>query len=155
MVSAVTLLIAAAELDDAGVEWWVMDGTCLSLVRSGGMESWQKDIDLGVWDIEEARSVLMKAGFPPTADIPNQFKSVGRLDVTGHRRDGSRVLVEYDEQIIYGFSGHLFDHFGTVAALGRMFPTPHPVAVYLTEHYGDWQTVEKRWDWKSSPPCVV
>lgn len=155
MVTAETLLRAATDLDAAGVPWWVMDGTCLSLVRSGGLEPWQLDIDLGVWDVEEAASVLLAAGWQDSERLPNQFKARGKLDVTGHRRDGGRVLVAYQEGVVYGFSAHLFDGFGTVAALGREFPTPHPVGEYLEEHYGDWRTPIKTWDWKTSPPCIV
>lgn len=150
-----TLLKAAADLDAARVTWWVMDGLCLSLVRSGSLEPWQLDLDIGVWDIGEARQVLMEAGWPQLEYAPNQFKSVKKLDVAGHRRDGDRVYVDYLFGVTYGFSGHLFDRFGTVEALGRTFPTPHPVGDYLTEHYGDWRTPVKTWDWETSAPCIV
>jgi phosphorylcholine metabolism protein LicD len=150
----VTLLKAAKDLDAAGVVWWVMDGTCLSLVRSGGLEPWQKDIDLGVWDIVEARSVLMKAGWPDLENLPNQFKSSDKLDVTAHRREGEKVVVDYIDGVTYEFSGRLFDEFGTVRALRRSFLTPHPVEEYLTEHYGDWRTPVKEWVWHKSPPCI-
>jgi hypothetical protein len=149
-----TLLKAADDLDAAGVVWWVMDGTCLSLVRSGDLEPWQKDIDLGVWDIEEARRVLSAAGWPDLQPIANQFKSSGKLDVTGHRRDGDLVLVDYLDNVTYQFSARLFDTFGTVEALGRTFLTPSPVEDYLTEHYGDWRTPVKEWAWDKSPPCI-
>lgn len=149
-----TLLKAADDLDAAGVVWWVMDGTCLLLVRSGVLEPWQQDIDLGVWDIAEARAVLLAAGWPDRHPIPNQFKSVGMLDVTGHRRDGDLVLVDYLDNVTYQFSGRLFDTFGTLEALGRTFLTPSPVDEYLTEHYGDWRTPVKEWVWHKSPPCI-
>jgi hypothetical protein len=155
MVRAETLLRAAADLDAAGVVWWVMDGTCLSLVRSGRMERWQEDVDVGVWDIAEATGVLRRAGWQDAEFAPNQFKSTGKLDVAGHRRDGDRVMVDYLNGVTYAFSAHLFDGFGTVRAFGREFLTPHPVDEYLTEHYGDWRTPVKTWDWETSPPCIV
>jgi len=154
MVEMATLLKAARTLDDAGVFWWVIDGTCLSLVRSGGMEDWQMDVDLGVWDVAAAIAALKAAGWPDKGTYPNQFKSEGKLDVLGHRREGDRVLVDYIESITYGFSGYLFDDFATVTVDGYAFRTPSPVEDYLTEHYGDWRTPVKEWVWQKAP-CVA
>jgi hypothetical protein len=154
-MNADILLRAAQHLDDAGVVWWVTDGTCLSLVRSGVLEPWQKDIDFGVWDIGVAREVLKSAGWPDLHVIRNQFKTSGMLDVSGHRREGDWVVVEYINEISYEFSARLFDSFGTVEALGRKFLTPNPVEDYLAEHYGEgWRTPVKVWQWDESPPCI-
>ena len=154
MVKMETLVRAGEILDEAGIEWWVIDGTCLSLVRSGKMEEWQMDVDVGVWDIPAATAALKAAGWADVGTYKNQFKSGGKLDVLGHRREGDQVLVEYIENVTYGFSARLFDEFGTVEAEGYTFRTPSPVEDYLTEHYGDWRTPIKEWVWQKAP-CVV
>jgi hypothetical protein len=154
MVELSTLVSAGRTLDAAGIVWWVIDGTCLSLVRSGGMEEWQMDVDVGVWDVAGATAALKRDGWPDKGTWPNQFKSKGKLDVLGHRREGDQVLVHYVEDVMYGFSAHLFDNFGTVVAGDYEFRTPAPVEEYLSEHYGDWRTPVKEWVWQAAP-CVV
>ena len=154
MMDLNTLVKAGRTLDAAGIVWWVIDGTCLSLVRSGRMEEWQQDIDVGVWDIAGATAALKAARWPDKGTFANQFKSVGKLDVCGHRRDGDRVFVDYLENVTYSFSGSLFDEFGTVEVGGHTFQTPSPVEQYLSEHYGDWRTPVKTWDWRR-PPCLA
>jgi hypothetical protein len=154
MMDLNTLVKAGQVLDAAGIVWWVIDGTCLSLVRSGRMEEWQQDVDVGVWDIAGATAALKAARWPDKGTFPNQFKSAGKLDVCGHRRDGDRVLVDYLENVTYGFSGNLFDEFGTVTVNGHTFRTPSPVEQYLSEHYGEWRTPVKEWDWRR-PPCLA
>jgi hypothetical protein len=150
-----TLIRAGKTLDAAGIEWWVVDGTCLSLVRSGRMEEWQQDVDLGVWDIAVAARVMREAGWKDRQICPNQFKSSGKLDIVGHRRAGDQVLVDYLDNVTYGFSARLFDEFGTVTVDGDKFLTPSPVEDYLTEHYGNWRIPVKEWNWKTSPRCVI
>jgi hypothetical protein len=154
MVEMSTLINAGKALDNAGVVWWVIDGTCLSLVRSGRMEEWQKDVDVGVWDIPAATDALKEAGWVDRGTYANQFKSTGKLDVVGHRRDGDRVLCDYLEGVTYGFSAYLFDTFGSVTVDGHTFRTPHPVEDYLVEHYVDWRTPVKEWVWQEAP-CVA
>ena len=155
MVSMDTLHRAARTLDAAGVEWWLIDGTCLSLVRSGLMESWQADVDIGVWDIPAATQALQDDEWPTVGAFPNQFKSHGKLDVLGHRREGDLVVSDYLENTTYRFSAHLFDRFDTVTVDGYPFKVPSPVGQYLTEHYGeDWRTPIQTWDWRYAP-CAV
>jgi hypothetical protein len=149
-----TLLDVAKTFDDAGVFWWVTDGTCLSLIRSGRIEEWQKDIDVGVWDVVEAEAALRAAGWADVATYPNQVKATGKLDVCGHRVDGDRVVVDLQQGVSYGFSAYLFEQFGEVEVDGYTFRTPHPVGDYLVEHYGDWRTPVEEWDWMT-PPCLV
>lgn len=145
-----TLIRAGETLDAAGIEWWVVDGTCLSLVRSGRIEEWQQDVDLGVWDIAATKQAMRAAGWPNREICANQFKSSGMLDIVGHRRSGDRVLVDYLDNVTYSFSGDLFNMFETVQVDGHAFRVPSPVEQYLTEHYGDWRTPIKKWDWKAA-----
>jgi phosphorylcholine metabolism protein LicD len=155
MVEFATLARAAKVLDKAKIEWWLIDGTCLSMVRSETMEDWQKDIDVGVWEIAPARAALLKAGWKDFGSWPYQFKSDGKLDMLAHRRDGDRVLVDYVEDVTYGFSGHLFDKFDSVTVHGHTFKIPSPVDQYLSEHYGDWRTpITRGWIWQEAP-CVT
>jgi hypothetical protein len=150
-----TLVEAGRVLDAAGVDWWVTDGMCLSLVRSGRVEDWQQDVDVGVWDIWAATQALTGAGWPVRAKAHNQFKGAGMLDVTGHRRTERHVYADFPENVSYRFSAHLFDRFEHVTVDGHTFRVPSPVHDYLTEHYGDWRTPVKEWNWRKSPVCAV
>lgn len=151
-------LKAAAELDAAGVFWWLSDGSALGCHRDGQFIASDGDIDLGVW-IESIPLVAKALTGEDTRTRGHQVWRVSdeiKIDVHGHERAGDTVFFRLGtrSELRYEFPAHLFEDFEFGTLYGRSVLLPSPIEEYLTAHYGDWQTPTSKWKWNSSPPCL-
>lgn len=153
---------AAKTLDEAGVTWWLSDGSVLGAVREGRLLPWDPDVDLGVWhgDMPAVRAAFLAAGWPLKRDLPGQLWAVRsgvKVDLHGHERIGDAVSYELARgRLAYQFPGRLFDRFTPIEIHGVKAQVPAPPHDYLAAHYGtDWRTPRQRWRWNLDPPCVV
>lgn len=152
-------LDAAMRLDEAGILWWLSDGSALGCHREGAFIDSDFDVDIGVW-IESIPAVWEVLQGEPTRDRDHQLWRMDRgikVDVHGHEREGDKVFFRLGRQaeLRYVFPAYLFDGFETATFYDRPVLLPSPIDDYLTAHYGDWRTPTSKWRWDSSPPCLV
>jgi len=156
-VPAAVLVTVAEHLDRSGLLWWLSNGTALGCWREDRLLPWDGDLDLGCWDhdlpaVKQALQPAMKV----TRDRPEHLMgrvSGTKVDVHGHRRDGTKVSYELLKgRLRYEFSADLFDTFETVLFYGRAVRLPSPTDRYLSEAYGPgWETPVKAWNFRTAP----
>lgn len=140
-------------LDGAGIEFFLGDGTALGCVRDGDFISFDKDIDIGVWDsvpreritalldesddfwIEEKRDARY-------ADILicGRYRDAVAIDIFFYKREKDYVwhgLRHADHEVRWRQTP--FD-LAPVEFHNAHYLIPSPVERYLSELYEDWRT---------------
>lgn len=153
---------AADALNDAGITWWLSDGTVLGHIREGRFLATDPDVDLGVWigDMPAARKALAPLG-TLGRDRPHQLNvTVGgvKVDVHGHERDGDRVWFRLgrNSELRYVFPARVFDRLQPTIFYLRHCLMPSPPESYLEAHYGpDWLKPRAAWRWDKDPACLT
>jgi len=160
-----------------GLEWYVISGTFLGIVREGGWLAHDYDIDLGVHaeklDIDAVRTaiaaspsmilrkedwqtrIIERDGVPELERLAVLFKIVHRTGINvdlfiHHLEDGVRW---------HGSSIHRWDNADfaltayELAGMTVMGPAEHDR--YLTENYGDWRTPVTDFNSTTGTPNMV
>lgn len=148
--------------------WWIDAGTCLGAIREHAFIDHDEDIDIGIHGDEVAQELavlLAQKGF----EVNHIFGQKGNGYELAMQRDGVKVdfffydhnddrltvsLWKQGKQIFLDHSAYLFENLAEIDFLGIKVKTPHPVEEYLTERYGDWKTVVKKWDWANDPKNI-
>lgn len=140
-------------LDAAGIQFFLGDGTALGCVRDGGFISFDKDIDVGVWDsvprerittlLEESDNFWIEEKRDPRyADILicGRYRDAVAIDIFFYKREKDYVwhgLRHADHEVRWRQTP--FD-LVSVEFQGDHYLVPSPVERYLTELYEDWRT---------------
>jgi tetratricopeptide (TPR) repeat protein len=139
-------------LDAAGIEFFLGDGTALGCVRDSDFISFDKDIDIGVWDsvprekitalLEESDNFWIEEKRDPRyADILicGRYRDVVAIDIFFYKRERDYVwhgLRHADHEIRWRQTP--FD-LVPVEFRKTSYLLPSPVERYLTELYEDWR----------------
>lgn len=138
-------------LDRAGIEFFLISGTLLGLVREGKLLEHDQDIDIGLW--EEVDPVALKKALLAHGCfhlLPEDYPGCLRA------------------KHLQGIAIDLFTHYRTPRSywhgggkvrwhnqpfslqqmniLNQMFNVPASAEIYLQENYGDWQQEKKGFD---------
>jgi LicD family len=140
-------------LDGAGIEFFLGDGTALGCVRDGDFISFDKDIDIGVWDSvpREKVTALLDASDefwieerrdPRYADILicGRYRDVVAIDIFFYKHEKDYVwhgLRHGDHEVRWRQTP--FD-LVPVEFRKTRYLIPSPVERYLSELYEDWRT---------------
>lgn len=162
-------------LDQAGVKFWLVDGTALGIVRDGNFILWDADMDMRVlatdWDFPIMFKKFRDKGFcckksinlklygdKPSGSV---FHKQGiRVDMCmGYYYPPGDLIVVLANHPISGvtvlpasfFRGEYFVEF-----LGTKVRVPNPPEDYLDLHYGkDWRIPVKTKGWSGSVPISI
>lgn len=140
-------------LDDAGIQFFLGDGTALGCVRDGDFISFDKDIDIGVWDsvpreritalLDESDDFWIEEKRDPRyADILicGCYRDTVAIDIFFYKREKDYVwhgLRHADHEVRWRQTP--FD-LTSVEFRGAHYLIPSPVERYLIELYEDWRT---------------
>ena len=140
-------------LDDAGIQFFLGDGTALGCVRDSDFISFDKDIDVGVWDSvpRERITALLEASDdfwieenrdPRYADILicGRYRDAVAIDIFFYKREKDYLwhgLRHADHEVRWRQTP--FD-LAPVEFHGAHYLIPSPVERYLVELYEDWRT---------------
>ena len=140
-------------LDGDGIQFFLGDGTALGCVRDGSFISFDKDIDIGVWDSvpRERITALLEASDdfwieekrdPRYADILicGRYRDAVAIDIFFYKREKDYVwhgLRHADHEVRWRQTP--FD-LAPVEFHGAHYLIPSPVERYLVELYEDWRT---------------
>lgn len=151
-----------AALKQAKTPFFLISGTLLGCVRSGGILGHDKDIDVGVMetpelDREAVHAALTGSGVflvkpyeKPTL-LRLQHASGVVIDLFWHRHEDGRVMHE-------GMKTKWWNTpFDLVSApfLGGSYLIPDDHARYLGENYGDWQVVDPEFETFVDTPNMI
>lgn len=152
------LLEVAAELDAAGLPFFLMQGTALGAYRDGGFTPTERDIDLGF---------LYEEFAPLAVDLANKFSFLRykvewiakpfqcvrtlKLQKPGVRMDlvslarwrDKRFCANADPALTYALvhEAQIIENWEPLELFGRTFYVPSPIEIYLAREYGEgWKT---------------
>lgn len=169
-----TLRLAKETLDSLEIDFWIDSGTCLGAIREKNFIRHDNDIDLGIMEKDESRVLknihcFVAKGFR-LLNFHRDTKT-GKGVVLGFTRKKIKldIFVFYEkgnclwdgcynakgELLTYVFNKRLFENLREIDFLGLKVKVPNPVEEYLTEAYGDWQTVKKNWQYLRDPPNLM
>jgi Flp pilus assembly protein TadD len=145
-------------LDAAGIEFFLGDGTALGCVRDGDFISFDKDIDIGVWDSvsrEKISAILEDSDDfwieekrdPRYADILicGRYRDVVAIDIFFYKREKDYVwhgLRHADHEVRWRQTP--FD-LVPVEFRKTNYLLPSSIERYLTELYEDWRTPDSNY----------
>jgi len=161
-------------LDEAGVPFFLIGGTCLGLVRNKALIPYDKDIDIGVIGEENLRKALeaeKKIGYYDASHIVDAAPVNGKVLWLKKVFDGKYTLpialeAHYvrENHIYYNrdmgetwkyrsgrvvYPRKFFDTLDKVEFRGCSFNVPSYIHEYLTAFYGaDWRTPKEYTDWR-------
>jgi phosphorylcholine metabolism protein LicD len=145
-------------MDECGVEFCLIYGTCLGAIRDGGFVKGDTDIDTGVrhedliYKIPMLRQKFFEHGFEVVTfsfpyDEPramNVLKYDVLIDIRNFEKNGDlRFLqrINHDRfDIANLYPAECFDTFDEIEFYGMKYNVPHDVERYLEVNYGDWRT---------------
>jgi hypothetical protein len=150
----------AKVLDDMHLTWWYEAGSCLGMVRDGGLIAHDSDTDIGVLypaDDEEIERRLVELGF-------SVFHRYGRKHYgceLSFVRDGVKCDIfwfYHDGEKLWhaawrkGLMIRL--EFDTKTILPTKKNLPKSPQRYLTARYGEWKKPNADWRWDRDPLCI-
>lgn len=159
-----TALLALKEaLDRRKVEFFLVAGTLLGLVRERDFLAHDKDIDIGLFDTvspEAVREALLESGeFDLKADFAPEkryftayFRSMP-IDFFRYASSGSSYVFGFNEN--EGGVTWKFERFPLTVRrfFGAEFKVPDPPQRYLEQAYGDWRVPRRHFDPVQSSPA--
>lgn len=141
---------------DLGVDFFLIEGTCLGAFRDGDFCEGDKDIDVGVKQEEilpkfnQLKQMLMGNGFQIKIESsPFDYERAIHATKDGVRVDVMDYAMNGDERFCANGRRHysivhdarLFSTLQEISFLGGTFLIPYPTDVYLSREYGsNWQT---------------
>lgn len=158
-------------MDDIGVEFFLVAGVCLGLVRNGALIKCDKDFDFGVMNERDLYKIEKEAKL---LDYYDEIHITGEqngkilwlkkyfgnyclpIEIIAHYTKDGCVYYnrnmgptwEYRKgRVVY--AEKLFDVFGKVNFRGIDFNVPNPVDEYLAAFFGDdWRIPKEYTDWR-------
>lgn len=172
------MLAATADvLEKAGIPYILEAGTLLGVVRENRLLPWDDDVDITITRQHEKRLLkalpaLWLRGYKVrlkyyTRDLKYFrkgevriikvkhftlpfFKSDVSLDIFLKRLIGDEYFwtVGVHRPVLKSVPRRFYEELGSLEFRGRRYSVPADYRGYLTEHYGDWQTVVREWNFK-------
>ena len=168
------LSVAAQALEEAGITYFLSNGTLLGCIREGTFVPHDSDIDIGVLSTDGLLEKFIARGF----ELRREWGSAGKpaheytfiapgflnikLDVFCYTLESDHSwmglwtekcpckacanLPPYKKMIFPKFEGVVQKDF-----YGMRFPVPSNYEKFLTAQYGDWWIVDKDYHWFNSP----
>ena len=162
-------------LIDLYINYFLIDGTLLGLVRNNDFLDHDTDTDMGVnfkdfgdgKKLAELKAALKSKGFTISGifgDWTNNFQiSFARhgvkTDLFFYRRQGDEYIFHsflHDEVITYSYPFEMLDVVTRVEFKGSQFTVPKYSDQVLRHKYGkDWHIKKENWDWAYHPRNIV
>lgn len=163
-----TLRDAAKICDSLGLEWWCEAGTCLGLVRDKDFVAHDSDVDIGILgydkhqELEEALKkdgwfFKNKFGTPENGYEFAYVKHGVKLDFFFFYEDGAKIwhsAWQAGKQLFLDFPRDIILPVRRERFLDYEVNLPYNKEEYLTCRYGDWQVINKEWNWATDPKCL-
>jgi len=170
-VVADELSIFKERMDSIGVEFFLVAGLCLGLVRDGKPIEYDKDFDFGVMNEADLQRVIDEIGhFYEEVGIDNRYVQNGAIlwlkryigdyclpmELQAHYVRGESVYYNRALGKTWKFNEarlvwprHLFENFAKTKFNGVELNVPNPPEEFLKIHYGsDWKTPKEYTDWR-------
>lgn len=155
------LLQAKALLDNADLEFFLVGGTLLGLVREGDLMEHDKDVDVAVFleDLTEDKIAKLKGYKQFKAESKSQVSSSGHLafnidgmfvDVFPYKKIGERRYNNPSGLCGLWWPENLIGKpFGRLWYRGIEWNVPCQKEDFLTHMFGDWKVVDKEFGWRA------
>ncbi len=138
--------------NQAGVEFFLIFGTCLGAVREGGIIEHDNDIDLGVVkgrSLSEIQAGLEALDFQVSIDNPDTATPRMRAnkrtlsDIHWFEPENGHYVYRNNGAVWVRIPEKFFQAFEVANIDSEEFLVPKPKEEYLEATYGDWQVVHK------------
>ena len=155
------------------VNFFLIGGCCLGLVREGKFLEHDKDIDIGIFEdvnLEELEIHLIHSGYLHVAIVGTDkgkymwaMREFGKtllvFEIQVHYRKDNVVYFNRDLEAKTSPTGYgegrlewpakLFETFELISCpRGEIYSVPSPVEEYLAVQHGDWKTPVEYVDWR-------
>ena len=145
-------------LDNAGVEFFLLSGTLLGCIREGDFLAHDKDIDIGVFETIDSKTLagLITASEhfsqpvgshaeENTAALNILYRNSIGFDINFHKDTGEHYTTEFIPGSSYTKTFTKFS-LKPVKFIGTEFLAPGNHDLYLTELYGNWREPDRYFD---------
>jgi len=144
---------------------WMDFGTLVGAAREGGVLTWDKDADFGIFeeDIFKVKNLvhrIKKDGFwldlryrePGPADAPESLMRIRRnetnrnfVDLFPWRNNKGIMKSRFGKNIPKKFPSYFVEKFSKVTLHGKPINAPYDTEKFLEFRFGNWKQPERRW----------
>ncbi len=170
--------------ESTGTNYWLEGGTLIGIVREQRLLPWDNDMDISMLDTSKLKlflivPILMLKGYRITlqnhqADIgpfkkgqlkivkirnfaPGFKKGQVTLDIFLKRQVNGDCfwVVGIDKRVLKSTPAHLTNSQTSWKFKAKDYLIPKEYNGYLSFRYGDWQTPQKEWDFRTDDQAIV